>query len=165
MHLYELADEAVALDALCAMDEGEWTDEHEQLAQELAGKLAAKADAFGGYLKTLEARASAIKGEEVRLATRRKAVENHVQRLKTYALIALEHMGKQKVEGTLFTLTMAKNPPSVKVHVAASDLSDEYVRVIPESREPDKQKLLTALKAGHEIAGVELVQGTSLRVR
>jgi len=155
----------VALDSLSTKDEGEWTEEHEQLAQELAGQLASKADAFGGYLKTLEARASAIKGEEVRLATRRKAVENHVQRLKTYALLALEHMGKQKVEGTLFTLALAKNPPSVKVNVAASELGEEYVRVIPEQREPDKQKLLTALKAGHEVPGVELVQGTSLRVR
>ena len=74
MHLYELAEEAVALEELCAMDQGEWTDEHETLAQDLSAKLVAKADAFGGYLKSLEGRAATIKEEETRLAARRKAL-------------------------------------------------------------------------------------------
>lgn len=164
MYLYDLAEEAVALEGLCAMDEGEWTEEHEALAQELSAKLVQKADAFGGYLKTLEGRGETIKEEELRLKNRRLAIENHVARLKAYAMIALEHMGKEKVEGALFTLRVQQNPPSVQVADGVA-LGDEYVRVVPESRVPDKTKLLQALKAGVTVEGVTLTRTSSLRIR
>lgn len=164
MHLYELAEEAVALHQLCEMDQGEWTTEHEALEKELTAKLVAKADAFGGYLASLDAKAEAIRTEETRLAQRRSAVENHARRLKGYALIALQHMGKEKVEGDLFSLRIQKNPPKVVLDPNTT-LDDEYIRVIPESWEPDRKKLLLALKAGTEIAGATLVQDVSLRIR
>jgi hypothetical protein len=43
LSLYDLAEEAVALDDLTAMDDGEWTPEADALATELMDKLVAKA--------------------------------------------------------------------------------------------------------------------------
>ena len=163
--LYDLADEALALDALFAMDDGEVTPESEQLAVELASKLAQKADHFGGFVRTLEANAAACKAEEERLRDRRKALENKAAWLKRVGLDALQHMERPRVEGELFTLAVQNNPPSVVVHVLADALPSAFVRVIPEVREPDKAAIGKALKAGQQIDGCELVQTQSLRIR
>ncbi len=163
--LYELADEALALDALFAMDEGEVTPESEALAVELTGKLAQKADHFGGFVRSLEAHAAACKAEEERLRERRKALENKAQWLKRVGLESLQHMQRLRVEGELFTLAVQNNPPSVVVSVLADALPAAFVRIIPEVREPDKTAIARALKAGEVIDGCALVQTQSLRIR
>jgi len=104
--LYELAEEAAALDDLTAMEDGEWTPEADTLHTELMDKLLSKAD------------------------------------------------------GTLFTIALHKNPPSLLVNVLPDSLPPEYVRVIPEQREPDKKALMEAVKAGADIPGVELAPTT-----
>jgi len=163
--LYELAEERVALDELIAMDEGEWTDEAANLADELAGKLALKADAFGGFVREMEANASAIKEEETRLASRRKSIEGKRDWLMRRALFALQTMGRNRVEGSLFTLAVQKNNPAVTVTVLPGALPKDFVRVIPESYEPDKAALSIALKAGAIIEGATLTRTVSLRIR
>lgn len=165
LSLYDLADEALALDALFAMDDGEVTPESEELALELAAALAMKADSFGGFVKNLEASASAIKAEEERLRDRRKALENKAAWLKRVGLDALQHMQRLRVEGTLFTLAVQNNPPSVVVDVLPSLLPEAFVRVIPEVREADKVAIGKALKAGEVIEGCSLTQTQSLRIR
>ena len=49
------------------------------------------------------------------------------------------------------------NPPSVEV-IDFQALPDEYKRVIPERKEPDKIAIGTALKGGKEVAGAKLVE-------
>jgi hypothetical protein len=165
LHLYDLAEEAVALDDLLSMDDGEWTTEAEMLATELAAKLTAKADAFGGYLRGLEAQAEAIKEEEMRLAARRKAAMGRADRLRRYGLMALQRMERPKVAGDLFTLAVQNNPPSVAITVGVDALPAQYVRTIPEQREPDKTAIRDALKRGETIDGAALVTTQSLRIR
>jgi hypothetical protein len=165
LHLYDLAEEAVALDDLLAMDDGEWTDEAEALATELAGKLATKADAFGGYLRGLEAQDEALATEITRLTARRRAVITRTAKLKQYGLLALQRMERPKVAGDLFTLAVQNNPPAVTLTVGADALPPQYVRVIPEQREPDKTAIRDALKRGETIDGATLTTTQSLRVR
>jgi hypothetical protein len=165
LHLYELAEEAVALDDLLAMDEGEWTAEAEALANEWTEQLVAKADAFGSFVRSLEAQAEAIKEEEARLASRRKAVQGRADRLKRYGLMALQRMERPKVAGDLFTLAVQNNPPSVALTVGVDALPAQYVRTIPEQREPDKTAIRDALKRGEVIDGAALITTQFLRVR
>jgi hypothetical protein len=165
LHLYDLADEAVALDDLLAMDDGEWTDEADALATELAGKLATKADAFGGYVRTLEAQDEAIAAEIARLTARRRAIVNRTAKLKQYGLLALQRMERPKVAGDLFTLAVQLNPPSVTLTVGVDALPAQYVRTIPEQREPDKAAIRDALKRGETIDGAMLTITQSLRIR
>jgi hypothetical protein len=165
LHLYDLAEEAVALDDLLAMDDGEWTDEAEALATELAGKLATKADAFGGYLRGLEAQDETLAAEIARLTARRRAVIARTAKLKQYGLLALQRMERPKVAGDLFTLAVQNNPPAVTLTVGADALPPQYVRVIPEQREPDKTAIRDALKRGETIDGATLTTTQSLRVR
>ena len=165
LHLYDLAEEAVALDDLLAMDDGEWTDEAEALATELTGKLATKADAFGGYLRGLEAQDEVLAAEITRLTARRRAVIARTAKLKQYGLLALQRMERPKVAGDLFTLAVQNNPPSVALTVGVDALPPQYVRTIPEQREPDKTAIRDALKRGETIDGATLTTTQSLRVR
>lgn len=163
--LYDLADEALALDDLAAMDDGEWTPEHEALATTLIEQLVQKADAFGGYVKELESREEAIAAEITRLQARKKAVTNRLQWLKSYGCAVLQRMGRPRIEGAAFTLAVQSNPPKVEVSVLPDALPSEFVRVVPELREPDRAALAKALKAGAVIPGVTLVTTQSLRIR
>lgn len=165
LSLYELGEEQVALDDLSAMEDGEWTPELEALAVELLEKLVQKADAFGGYVRELEAREEVLDGEIKRLQDRKKRVAARVQWMKSYGTFVLQRIGRPRIEGARFTLALHNNPPKVEVTVLPDALPPEYVRVIPEVREPDKTALAKALKSGQEIPGVALVQTQSLRIR
>lgn len=165
LSLYELSDEALALDELTAMEDGEFTTEVEALHTELMDKLVAKADDFGAYVKELESRTDVLAAEVDRLQQRKKRLQNRVSWMKAYATTALQRMGRPRLEGAMFTLALANNPPRVEVTVLPDALPPEFVRVIPEVREPDKTALAKALKAGQEIPGVALVQTQSLRIR
>lgn len=163
--LYELSEEQLALDELSAMEDGEWTPELEALAVELLEKLVQKADDFGSYAKELEAREEMLDAEIKRLQDRKKRVANRLTWMKSYGCTVLQRIGRPRIEGTFFTLALQNNPPKVDVSVLPDALPPEYVRVIPEVREPDKTALAKALKAGQEIPGVALVQTQSLRIR
>lgn len=165
--LRELGEEERALYALSAMDDGEWSDEAEALERDLAGRLALKADGYGSYVADQTARAAAIKEEEQRLAKRRKAIENRLARLKAYAAETLHFMGKTKVEGELYTLTVQATPPRAVLNddVLPSNLPPGFVRVIPEKVEPNMAEILSALKDGAELPFARMERGLTLRVR
>jgi outer membrane murein-binding lipoprotein Lpp len=158
--LYELAEEAAALDDLTAMEDGEWTPEADTLHTELMDKLVSKADAFASYLRDLETREETLASEIARLTARKKRLASRIQWMKSYAASALQRMDRPRLEGTLFTIALHKNPPSLLVNVLPDSLPPEYVRVIPEQREPDKKALMEAVKAGADIPGVELAPTT-----
>jgi hypothetical protein len=170
--LRDLADEARALDELYAMDEGEVTPESEALEAELMGKLIAKTDAFCTFVKTLEAHAEivdaeagAVAKEVARLKAKSSAITNKVERLKRYADAQMTAMRSPKLTGELYTLTQQKSPPSLQLTARVEDLPAEYVRVVPETKAPDKPAIIAALKAGAEIAGAELMHSTHVRIR
>lgn len=165
--LQELADEAIALDALIGMDEGEYTDDTEALERELAEKLATKGDGYGDFMRDRETRIAALKGEEQRLAARRKTLENQMVRVKLYAARALQRMDRSKVEGERWTLSLAKNPARV---VLADDVLPEllppgFQRVIPAKVEPDLNAIKDALKLGDELDFARLETTYTVRVR
>jgi hypothetical protein len=165
--MQELADEAAALDAIIAMDEGEYSDDTEALEQELAAKLATKGDGYGDWLADRTARAAALKAEEQRLAARRKAMEAQVDRVKRYAAHALERMGRTKIEGDRWTLSLAKNPPRVVLDdtVVPSLLPPGFQRVIPAKVEVDLNAVKDALKLGDSLEWARLETTYSVRVR
>ncbi|MFN7341532.1 MAG: siphovirus Gp157 family protein [Opitutia bacterium] len=168
--MQELADESSALDALVAMDEGEWTDEHEALALELTEKLLAKSDRFGDYVAHRETMADLLRKEEKRLAERRRRFEAEVSRLKGYALICMQRMDRPKLVGARHTIEVRKNPPAVQVAAPDEFLYDDSALargfvVIEEHRTIDKKKIAEALKLGEVVPGCELTQGVRVDIR
>ncbi len=165
--LRELAEEALALDAIIGMDEGEFSEDTEALERELAGKLALKGDGYGDFILDRETRAAALKAEEQRLAAKRRALENQVERVKRYAEQALQLMDRPKVEGERWTVSLAKNPPRV---VLADDALPEllppgFQRVIPAKVEADLTAIKDALRLGDELPFARLETTYTVRVR
>lgn len=164
LSLADYSDEMLALDALAEMDGGEWTEEHEALANEMLGKLAAKIDNFIEYRATLLSRANAALEYARQIREKADRLTKQVEWLDRYALFALESSGRDKMQGTVFALRRQLSPATVTLDVLPTQLPEEFQRVIPEQREADKKALSAALKAGATIPGVRLTQSYHLRV-
>lgn len=160
LSLRDLTDEMLALDALAAMDLGEWTEEHEALGDELATKLAAKTDDFWEYRLTLKADAERATAYAKEVREKADRLLKRVEWLDRYLLVELERNGRGFVKGDVWEVRRQANPVSVVVEVLPTALPAEYQRTIPAVVEADKKALSAALKAGTVIEGVRLAEPT-----
>ncbi len=131
----------------------------------LSGELEVKATNVAMFVRNLEASAEAIKGAEAQMAARRKAIENRAGRIRQYLKDNMERTGILKIEGPHFALTIKKNPPAV--HVEAPELVPaEYMKQQPPPPPAwDKNAVKDALKAGKDVPGCRLEQGTRLEIK
>lgn len=139
-------DEETKLDTLDSID---WTDQFEE-----------KVENTVKVIKNKEAEADQLKEEIDRLTKRKKSIENDVTRLKTGLQGAFEITGHEKVKGLLFTVTLAKNQPSVVVDEEL--LPKKY---FVQKLTPDKTTIKELLKAGKKVKGAVLQESRSLRIR
>lgn len=121
-----------------------------------------KAENVAKVISSMNSDADGIKKEIERLQERKRVVENRVKGLKTYIYEQMQSTGKKKIKGILFTLAIQKNAPSV--NVINEDVVPEQYKV-PQPYKLDKKAILEALKQDIKIDGVEIKQGTSLRIR
>jgi chromosome segregation ATPase len=164
MHLYELTESYRKVQTYLEQidEEGEAAQQGLELLEQLEDNIEAKLCGIARVVKNLTADAEAIKAEEKRLSERRRATENNVQRLKEYAQRQMQMAQMQKAKDELFTLSIQKNPPSVRI-TDESTIPAPYR--IPQPDKIDKRALLDELKAGAEIEGAELEQTEGLRIR
>jgi hypothetical protein len=128
----------------------------------IEGDIFLKLENIVKLLRSIEADVKIIKEEKQRLAAKQSSLENRCVNLKSYIEGTLKALGKDKVKSGLFTLSIAKNPPSVNV-VDLKAIPKEYIKQI----EPEvmRTSILKELKQGREIPGVELIQTEGLRIR
>ncbi|HEQ8383864.1 hypothetical protein Javan150_0011 [Streptococcus phage Javan150] len=139
-------DEETKLDTLDSID---WTDQFEE-----------KVENTVKVIKNKEADKKLLKDEIDRLTTRMKSIDNDITRLKTGLQGAFEITGHEKVKGLLFTVTLAKNQPSV---IVDEDLLPKKYFI--QTLKPDKTAIKELLKAGKKVKGAELQESRSLRIR
>jgi len=158
MRLYELSTNYQQI--LSLIEDGQ--EGLEDTLESLTDAIEDKVENIGKLIKTIDAESAGLKAEEQRLADRRKSLENNTKRLKLYAEQSMQDAGMKKIKGPLFTFSIQKNP-------AALNIVDE--KMIPKAfftlPQPvlDKAAIKEELKLGHEIPGVELTQGESLRIK
>jgi hypothetical protein len=127
--------------------------------------LEVKAQNVAYAIKNLEATAEAIKAAEQEMAKRRRAIENRAMHIKTYLQACMEVAGVTKIDCPHFRLSIKNNPPSVEVFEEKL-IPVEFMRQPePPPPAPDKKAIAEALKAGKEIPGAMLAQGTRLEIR
>lgn len=157
---------------LTEMYEGIWdlaNDEESDLdALEIALKgieenIEVKAENTAKLIKSLEANVKVIQEEERRLAGKRRAMNNKIKGIKGYMEHQLKTMNINKIQGDLFTVALQNNPPSVRF-IDEDLIPDEYKEETVTVKIP-KKAILDDLKEGKEIAGTEMVQTKSLRIR
>lgn len=139
-------DEETKVDTLEAID---WTEQFEE-----------KVENTVKVIKNKEAEKKQLKEEIDRLTARMKSIDNDITRLKTGLQGAFEITGHEKVKGLLFTVTLAKNQPSVVVNEEL--LPKKY---FIQTLRPDKTAIRELLKAGKKVKGAELQESRSLRIR
>ena len=139
-------DEETKLDTLDSID---WTDQFEE-----------KVENTVKVIKNKEAEADQLKEEIDRLTKRKKSIENNITRLKAGLQGAFEITGHEKVKGLLFTVTLAKNQPSV---VVDEDLLPKKYFIM--TKKPDKNAIKELLNAGKKVKGATLQESRSLRIR
>lgn len=125
-------------------------------------ELAEKLEGYAMVMKNVESDIEGLKAEEKRLAERHKSMESKIKRMKEAMHNAMSSTGEQKIQGEKFTFTIQKNPPSLKV-LDESIIPKEFLVAVAPSI--DKKAIMELLKSGQEVAGAQITQGESLRIR
>lgn len=120
-----------------------------------------KAENIAKIIKSIAADAEMAGTEAKRLLKRKQALENNVQKLKTYLQTEMERMEIRKINSTLFTIQIQKNPVSVEI------VDDSLLQAFFLLQEPkiDKKRIAEILKSGEEVKGARLVESESIRIR
>lgn len=158
MNLYELSNAYQnVLDMQEDMDEEIFLDTLSSIEEPLNEKV----ENIARFIKNLEAEAEMFKKESQKLSEKATMRTNKAKRLKEYLQDSMETVGKDKVKGELFTVAIQNNPPSVRL---ADDFKEQeyFIEVAPKI---DRKAILADLKRGKEIAGAELQQTRSVRIR
>lgn len=134
---------------------GEVSHPFEAALAELSDAIDIKVDGCARVLRQLSADAVMLKAEEERLYKRRKSAENRVERLKEYLRENLATANKDRVQTTLFLVTLGK--PGTKPEVFDESLIPDELRAEPKRPAPDMKAIGAMLHAGKEVAGAHLV--------
>lgn len=126
--------------------------------QELQLEFDQKVEGIACWIKNLLSEAKALKEEKDNLAARQKACENKAESLKEYLQTAL---GGQKFKTPKVSISYRK---SEQVQVDdISKLGNEYLKF--KEPEADKTKIKQDLKAGVQLAGVQLVEKQNIQIK
>lgn len=154
-----------ALDDMMA--HGDWEDnEIDALNKALeinAEEFLVKAEAYAGTISAKKARATYLKAEAARLAAMAKAEEEAANRLHQAISRAMIQQGISGINLDHFKLSFRKSE-SVLVETPVGLLPPEYVRV-KLVKEPDKDAIKKALKAGKIIEGASLITSQNLQIK
>lgn len=139
----------------------EITDEMQEMANNLNVEIEEKCDNYAKMIKNLEADVEAFKNQEKIFNDKRKSAENKVKWLKQNLQASMELQGRKKVKTDLFSFNIQKNAPSLEI-TNENNIDDSYYVI---ERKLNKRELLSDIKQGLIIDGVELKQTESLRIR
>jgi phage host-nuclease inhibitor protein Gam len=113
--------------------------------------VAKQAEQYLPYIDAEIARLRALKARHERIAAG----------LRDYLKHNMQQAGIERIECPLFQISIRSNPPAVEVFDEAQ-VPKELLRV---KYEVDKTAIKAELKAGREVAGCRLVNGTRLEVK
>lgn len=162
--LYLLANEyRAAADQLADMDLDEQTIA--DTLESLSGDLEVKATNVAMFCRNLEAAAASIKEAEGAMSARRKAIEKRADNLRQYLLASMQTAGINKIECPYFALSIKTNPPAVVINEPGLIPAEFMRRPEPPPPAPDKTAIKEAIKAGREVPGAHLAQGSRLDIK
>lgn len=161
--LYELSKELQTINDEIITAEGEINPQLEVRLDQVNLQINEKAQGLRKWMAMIAADKSAINAEIDRLINLKRLSGNLETRLMDYMKKNMEVADLKKIETPIGTFRIQKNPPSVEIVPEA--IPDDFMRVIPEKREPDKKKILDALQEGYDVPGAKLITDkTHLRV-
>jgi hypothetical protein len=156
-NLYQLTDDLVALDALLQEAGGDVTDASqgaaiESWSQEFQWKLSDKIDAYAGLIRSWESDIKACAEERKRLAERERFIANRIDRLKALAKFAMQKLDTRKLEGKLFSISIAKNGGVVPMELIEKDVDKLPSCFVKTIKEIDMSAIRDGLEACNPLA-------------
>jgi hypothetical protein len=131
----------------------------------LGGELTEKATNVAMLCQNLDTFAQNIDLAAKQMKDRALRVQRRADQVRHYLHVMMEAAEITKIEAPEFTLAIKKNPPAVVIAPDAK-VPDEFIVTPPAPAPyPDKAAIKNALKAGREIEGCRLDQGTRLEIR
>ena len=134
-------------------------------ASGLPEAIADKAQGCEMVARTIEADIPTIDAEIKRLQDLKKVRQAKAAALRKYVLDNMQAMGIQSIDAPLFSIKIAKNPPSVEIlderQIPAAYMSDPP----PPAPKPDRKLIAQAIKDGFDVPGAKLTQGARLQIR
>jgi len=161
--LYALADEYRALLELAADEEAD-LDSFGLALEALGGEFQAKAVAVAQVARNLEAFCEQVQDAINEMKYRADRAKARAESIRSYLKDQMERTGISKIESPYFSVSIRKNPPRLIVS-DDSAIPADYMRVVPERREPDKVSIARALKAGTDINGCRLESTTRIEIK
>ena len=134
-------------------------------ASGLPEQIADKAQGCEMVARTLEADVPAIDAEIKRLQDLKKARQAKAEALRKYVLDNMLACGIQRIDAPLFSISIAKNPPSVEIFDDRQIPADYFADPPPPPPRVDKKLIAQALKDGHDVPGAKLTQGYRLNIK
>lgn len=158
--LYEI--EQVYIDWLAKVEEndGEVTDELMIELESLTSDFDTKAETLGVFIKDLRADSEKYKAEKLKLEARQSSATKLADRLVERLQSSMRTTGRTKFSSPKVQISF-RNSASVKI-VDETLIPEEFWKV---TKEPKKQDIKDAIKAGIEIPGAEIEQNENLWVR
>lgn len=164
MKLYEYtADYLAVQDMLNRAETEEEFAEASAMLTDIEAGFDDKVENMIKFVRELESESAAVKAEEERLNNRRKTIDNKIKYIKDYVKDSMITADKTRVNGQLFTISVAQTPLSVTVF-DISEIPEQYR--IPQPDKPDKTALKNYFKeTGEVFRGCEFSTGTTLRIK
>ena len=156
--LYELSGQLKELDRLVSENEVP-LDQVKDTVDLITGEFEEKAVNIVKVVKNQQPQIDAIDVEIKRLQQMKKNITSKAENLKDYLRENMEANGINKIECPLFTILCKK--PNDAVMVTNADLIPDEYTTVKTTIAPDKKAILTALKNGEDIPGVELSKAKS----
>lgn len=132
MNLYDLTGEVLELQQL--LESGDVVDQEllQNVLTDTTADYDAKLESYAMVIKNISADVESIDTEVKRLNARKKALQNNIDALKNRMYESMKAVGKTKVKGELFTVSIQANGGKlpVIVDVDTSALPDELVKIV-----------------------------------
>lgn len=160
MNLYQITTEMKNLTLL--LEEGELTPELEQALFITQDQLQAKAIDYCYVIRNLEADSDAIDNEIKRLKAMKEAKDNTVDRLKEAVRNAMLASGIDKIESSIFKLSLRR---SEAVEVVNIDQLPESLLTVKKTVSADKVKIKEFIKSGLTVEGAVIKENYNLQIK
>ena len=160
MNLYNLTKEMRLL--TLELEEGELTPELEQALTITQEQLQEKSIQYAYAIRNLEIDSNAIDNEIKRLKAMKEAKDNTVDRLKEAVRNAMLASGIDKIESSLFKLSLRR---SESVEVINIDQLPESLLTVKKTVSVDKVKIKEFIKSGLTVEGAVIKENYSLQIK
>jgi hypothetical protein len=158
--LMELAQTQSALWELIEESGGELTPMIEQWLDEVQRSVAFKVDGYHAFMDALETDATRLKTRASELRDAANRLENLRELMKNRIKVAMGLLETTEIKGQYHRFKLVNGAPSLIV--SKTELPSEYLKEIV-TIEPDRERIVAALKAGEQITGAALQPTQQLR--